>query len=104
MTLTITLDTIASTTTSHTARRHLSTGVGTGLWNVSWLPGRLLTRDEAASAMRIADFVHGIGDDHVGHLGQFRTWATSLGLGVNEAWQLAARTPTPNPNRVQVPA
>src|SRR6185369_10294465 len=42
---------MSSTSTDHTARRTQPTGQ----WRVSWLPHRLLTRNEAATAMTIAE-------------------------------------------------
>jgi hypothetical protein len=40
------------------------------MWEVSWLPGRLLTRNDAITAMVLAD-VTGLGDMHPQH----RLWA-----------------------------
>ena len=88
MTLTITVDDITSPATTHTAYRYPSTGVGAGLWGVSWLQGRLLTRDEAITAIRIAAFAQGAGE---GSLGQLCTWATELGLDAAEAWRLVTQ-------------
>ena len=44
---------MSSTSTDHTARRTHPTGQ----WRVSWLPRRLLTRNEAVTAMTIAEVV-----------------------------------------------
>ena len=84
--LTVTLDAITSDATPHTARRHPATGVGTGLWAVTWLPARVLTRDQAITAIRIAAFAAGIGE---GSLGQLARWAYELDLDAEQAWNLA---------------
>lgn len=86
MSLTVTLDTITSTVSSHTATRHRSTGVGPGLWSVSWLPSRLLTRDEAVTAMRIAEFTTSADEAFFGELAR---WAYELDLTAEQAWDLA---------------
>jgi hypothetical protein len=72
---------MSSPATPHTAR---ATGEG---WAVSWLPGRTLTRNEATTAMVIANVV---GDRGVGladgpiwpHLD---SWAAELGLSGADA-------------------
>jgi len=56
MTLTITDRMIRSAYTRHTATAWPVSGEPT-LWTVSWLPGRNLTRDQAQSAMGIAEAV-----------------------------------------------
>lgn len=93
MTLTVTVDAITADATAHTACRYPATGVGTGLWAVSWLPGWILTRDEAATAMRIAVFTASVGDDFTGCLTQLATWAFELGLDAEQAWNLTTRLP-----------
>lgn len=90
MSLTVTLDAITSDATTHTAHRHPATGVGTGLWAASWLPGHVLTRDQAITAMWIAAFTTGIGE---GSLGQLARWAYELDLDAEHAWNLATRLP-----------
>ena len=69
-----------------TATRSFSADSGT--WAVSWLPGRLLTRNQAITAMTLADV---LGQDvpadsrlwpHIGG------WAGELGLSTAEALQL----------------
>ena len=49
--ITITDTSMTSPATPHTA---MATGRG---WEVSWLPGRMLTRDQATTAMVIANLV-----------------------------------------------
>ena len=74
--ITITETTLTSPATSHTA-----TATGGG-WQVSWLPGRTFTQDQAATAMVIANLVGSKGvpraDDPIWmHLDG---WAAELGL------------------------
>ncbi|NEE02070.1 hypothetical protein [Phytoactinopolyspora halotolerans] len=59
MTLTITADTITSDETRHTARR---LPIGRGVWEISWLPGQLLDRNHAITAMTLAEIVTSIVD------------------------------------------
>jgi hypothetical protein len=55
MTLTITDKIIRSDRTAHTARLgHFEAG---DAWQVSWLPGRLMDRNAAITAMTLADLV-----------------------------------------------
>ena len=73
--------TITDTTMTSPATPHTATATGGG-WEVSWLPGRTLTRNQATTAMTIADMVGGTGvpraDDPVWlHLDG---WAAELGL------------------------
>jgi hypothetical protein len=67
--------------TRHTARR-----AGDGSWEVSWLPGWALTRDQATTAMMLAERVAagtGLHDDGVwAHL---EAWAAELGLSAPDA-------------------
>ena len=51
MTLTITDRIIRSLDTRHTA----SCRPGTAEWQVTWLPGSILTRDQAVAAMELAE-------------------------------------------------
>ena len=63
MALTITFPPIRSTCTGHTAElARLEPG---DAWRVSWLPRRLMEKDAAIAAMRIADLIgpHGPGLD-----------------------------------------
>lgn len=78
MALTILSDTMTSDRTTHTAR--LTPGEE-HVWEVSWLPGRYLSRNSAITAMVLADVV-GPGEMHPGHRlwGHVETWAAELGL------------------------
>lgn len=59
MTLHITDDAITSDETRHTARL---LPLGRGAWEVSWLPGRLLDRNTAITAMTLGEIVARIVD------------------------------------------
>jgi hypothetical protein len=48
--------TITDTSMSSPATPHTAAATGGG-WTVSWLPGRILTRDQATTAMVIANIV-----------------------------------------------
>ena len=92
MTLTINDTTMTSDQTAHTARR----AVGSQhLWEVSWLPGRILDRNSAITAMVLADQV-GEPDLNERHrLWPFiQSWAAELGLtgpdAINQAGQPGA--------------
>ncbi|MDX3661294.1 hypothetical protein PV646_28650 [Streptomyces sp. ID05-26A] len=85
MTITVTLDEVTSTTSSHTATRYPATGVGAGLWSVSWLPGRILTRDEATTAIRIAELADDFDETSLSCLSR---WAYELGLDATQAWDI----------------
>jgi hypothetical protein len=79
---------IRSTTSDHTAR---PVGDGEG-WEVSWLPGRVLDRDRATSAMMLADTAAGgllVEDSRWPALD---TWARELGLSGPEAVVRASTT------------
>ena len=71
---------MSSPATPHTAR-----AAGEG-WEVSWLPGRTLTRNQATTAMVIANIVGkgvGVADDPIWlHLDN---WAAELGLSGADA-------------------
>lgn len=51
---------MTSDQTRHTARRDPERSGG---WRVSWLPGRVLTRDQAVTAMILAGETAATGDD-----------------------------------------
>jgi hypothetical protein len=75
MATTITDRLMRSTSTPHTARR---TDDG---WEVSYLPGRILTRSQATSAMLIAVRAgHGTGLHDHQNWQHINTWAAELGL------------------------
>jgi hypothetical protein len=77
MSLTITDTTMTSDQTAHTAR-HAPGGHG---WEVSWLPGQILDRNTAITAMTLADTA-AEPDLHEGHRlwPHIRGWAAELGL------------------------
>jgi hypothetical protein len=56
MVINITAETIKSDETPHAAR-FLGPAVGREQWEFSWLPGRVLGRNEAVTAMTIAETV-----------------------------------------------
>jgi hypothetical protein len=86
MPLTITDTTMHSTGTPHTAAASPD-----GWWSVSWLPEYTLTRDQAISAMTIAETVNpGLAPgDH--RWPQIDGWARELGLTGPGAVALARR-------------
>jgi hypothetical protein len=93
MPLAITDTTMRSTATPHTARTAQDGG-----WSVSWLPDHTLTRDQAVSAMTIAETVSsGLepGDRRWLHLDG---WARKLGLTGTQAVVLASE-PLTDPER-----
>lgn len=80
-------DRMSSDATPHTARKAGST------WEVSWLPGRVLDRNQAVSAMMIAVTVSGTiqpGDTRWLHAAD---WAAELGLEVGEAILMVLKPP-----------
>jgi hypothetical protein len=78
MTLTITDTTITSDQNPHTAR--LAPGCQ-HIWQASWLPGEVLDRNGAITAMLLAD-IAGKGDLDEGHRlwPHIESWAAELGL------------------------
>jgi len=97
MTLTINDTTMTSDHTAHTAR-HEPDKNG---WAVSWLPGRILDRNTAITAMILADTAAET-DVHEGHRlwRHLESWAAELGLTAPEAITQAAQPPS-NPSREQ---
>ena len=93
MTLTITDTTMTSDQTAHTARQAPGRQ---HLWEASWLPGRLLNRNSAITAMVLADLV-GEGDlDERHRLWPFiEGWAAELGLTGSDAISRASQPGTP---------
>jgi hypothetical protein len=65
---------------------HTAISIGDG-WRVSWLPGRVLTRNQATTAMVIATIVGGLGmrlsDDPIWLF--LDRWAAELGLSGPDA-------------------
>jgi hypothetical protein len=92
MTLTINDITMTSTQTGHTARQ-AAPGRPHG-WEVSWLPGQILDRNTAITAMILADTVtHG--DLHEGHRlwPHIQGWAEELGLTGTDAIARVSQPP-----------
>ena len=91
MTLTITDTTITSDQNPHTAR--LAPGCQ-HIWQVSWLPGEVLDRNSAITAMLLAD-IAGKGDLHEGHRlwPHIESWAAELGLTGPDAIARASQPP-----------
>jgi len=83
MTLTIQDKRVSSDNTRHTAR--LAPG-HEHAWRVSWLPGRLLDRNSAITAMTLAD-VAATDDVRAGHRlwPHIEGWAAELGLTAPDA-------------------
>ena len=83
MTLTINDTTMTSDQTAHTARQAPSREHH---WEVSWLPGRVLDRNSAITAMALADQagVHDLNERHRlwPHI---ERWAAELGLTGHDA-------------------
>lgn len=101
MTLTINDTTMTSDHTAHTARHAPGRQPG---WEVSWLPGRLLDRNTAITAMILADTA-AKADLHEGHRlwPHIQSWAAELGLTAPDAIARAAQSP-PDVDRHQEPA
>ncbi len=72
-------DWMSSEDTTHTATRHGDK------WEVSWLPGRRLTRDEAITAMTLAWQVTRDPAPHSARWPFIVAWAGELGLSGQEA-------------------
>ena len=91
MTLTINDTTMTSDQAAHTAR-HAPDRNG---WAVSWLPGQLLDRNTAITAMTLAD-ITAQADLHEGHrLWPFvQGWAEELGLTAPDAIARASQPPS----------
>ena len=90
MTLTITDTTMTSDQTAHTAR-HAPDQNG---WEVSWLPGQILDRNTAITAMVLADTTADR-DVHEGHRiwPHIQSWAAELGLTAPDAITRATQPP-----------
>jgi hypothetical protein len=90
MTLTISDTTMTSDPTAHTARCSPSRND----WEVSWLPGQVLDRNAAVTAMTLAD-VAAVDDLHDRHQlwPHIQGWAAELGLAAPEALAMASRPP-----------
>jgi hypothetical protein len=91
MTLTIT-DTAMTSDRSHCTARHSPDRNG---WEVSWLPGQLLDRNTAITAMTLADTAaeHDLDDRHA-LLPHVESWAGELGLTAAEAIARTSQSPS----------
>lgn len=76
---------MSSTSTDHTARRTHPTDQ----WRVSWLPHRLLTRSEAATAMTIAEVIASRPAPENRIWYAVTAWAAELDLTADDAKTLA---------------
>jgi hypothetical protein len=91
MTLKILDDSMSSDRSPHTAR--LAPGEQHA-WEVSWLPGRRLNRNEAVTAMELADTTVN-GHVHPGHQAwpHIQGWAAHLGMTGSQALDRVAGPP-----------
>ena len=91
MTLTIT-DTAMTSDRSGCTARHSPDRNG---WEVSWLPGQILDRNTAITAMTLADTAaeHDLHDRHP-LLPHVESWAEELGLTAPEAIARASQPPS----------
>jgi hypothetical protein len=91
MALIISDTTITSDHSAHTARQAPGRPHG---WEVSWLPGKVLDRDTATTAMILAD-IAAKGDLHHGHRlwPVVERWAADLSLTGSDALTQAAQPP-----------
>ena len=101
MGLTINDTSMTSNHTGHTARQAPGRPHG---WEGSWLPGQLLDRNSAITAMVLADTV-AQDDLHEGHRlwPHIQSWAEELGLTSPDAITRISQPPA-DPNREQEPA
>ncbi len=79
MTLRIEADRITCDNNAHTASR-IHTATSPERWRVSWLPQRQLTRNQAITAMTLAESLTGSADRHPAHPALIAAWATELDL------------------------
>ena len=94
MTLTINDTTMTSDQSAHTAR--LASG-SHHLWEVSWLPGRVLDRNSAITAMTLADIASETGPNERHQLWPFiQGWAAELGLTGSDAINRTSRPASPH--------
>ena len=91
MTLTINDATMTSDQTPHTARQAPG---HEHAWEVSWLPGQVLDRNSAITAMLLAD-IAGESDLHEGHRlwSHVEGWAAEFGLTGPDAIARVAQPP-----------
>ena len=101
MSLTINDATMTSDQSPHTARQIAGHRRG---WEVSWLPGRVLDRDAAITAMTLAD-IAATGDIQDGHRlwPAVESWSAEVGLTAPDAISRASQ-PLPGTSRQREPA
>jgi hypothetical protein len=96
-TLTITEDEMFSDTTRHRAAVQHGAIVSGGptAWAVTWLPGRLLTRNQAITAMTIAELSRDdrLTDNQSPLWLHIDGWAAELGLSGSNAVAIASLSP-----------
>jgi hypothetical protein len=97
MTLTINDATMTSDQTAHSARKAPGSQ---HLWEVSWLPGRVLDRNRAITAMTLAELA-GEADLNERHPRWpfIQTWAAELGLTGSDAVDRVSRPGAPGQQR-----
>jgi hypothetical protein len=88
---------MSSDRTAHSARQTPDRGG----WEVSWLPGQLLDRNAAITAMILADTTAGQ-DLNEGHRlwPHIQSWAAELGLTASDAITQVSQPPS-DPNRLK---
>lgn len=80
---------MTSDQTRHTAHR-----TETGSWAVSWIPGRVFTRNEAITAITLAETVDAALDPYGERVWQhIAGWAAELGLSDVDAVAMASLPP-----------
>ena len=91
MTLTINDTTMTSDHSDHTARH----APDRNAWEVSWLPGQILDRNTAITAMTLADTAaeHGVDEKHP-LWPPIQSWAAELDLTAAEAIARASQSPS----------
>ena len=93
MTLTINDTTMTSDQTAHTAQLASDSQ---HLWEVSWLPGRVLDRNSAITAMVLADLTGEVDLNERHRLWPFiESWAAELGLTGSDAVDQISRPGIP---------
>ncbi len=97
--LTITDTRMTSDTTAHRAAVQHGAIVSGGptAWAVTWLPGRLLTRNQAITAMTLAEMLveraHVLADPAAKLWWHVDAWAQELGLSRADAVAMASKPP-----------
>jgi hypothetical protein len=92
MTLSIADGEITSEQTPHTATAWPVPGEPTG-WSVTWLPGRNLTRNQAITAMTLAEMIDRNGLWDYRSSANIDAWAAELGLTGPQAIEMLGGVP-----------